>query len=52
MVKEIAAQNNMSCVEIDNSKYTSNIIYILKRNDAVSLNSDQKITMDASNERF
>jgi len=31
LVKEIAAAHQMNCVEIDNTKYTSNIIYILKR---------------------
>jgi hypothetical protein len=40
----------MNGVEIDNSKYTSNIIYILKRNDAILLNSDHKITVNASDE--
>ena len=35
LVKEIAAENNMNCTEIDNSKYTSNIIYILKQDKTV-----------------
>ncbi len=50
LIKGIAAENNMSCVEIDNTKYTSNIIYILKRNDAVLLNSNSTITVNSSNE--
>ncbi|HEX5153701.1 MAG TPA: 1-acyl-sn-glycerol-3-phosphate acyltransferase [Parafilimonas sp.] len=50
LVKDIAAENKMNCVQIDNSKYTSNIIYILKRNDAILLNSDHKITVNASDE--
>jgi len=50
LVKDIAAGNNMSCVEIDTSKYTSNIIYILKKNDAVLSKSDHQITVNSSDE--
>lgn len=50
LVKEIAAENNMSLTEIDNTKYTSNIIYILKRKGAVLLNNDHEITVNSSNE--
>lgn len=50
LIKEIANENNMSCVEIDNTKYTSNIIYILKRKDTVLLNNDHEITVNSSNE--
>jgi len=50
LIKDIAAVNNMSCVEIDTSKYTSNIIYILKKNDAVLSKSDHQITVNSSDE--
>jgi len=50
LIKDIATENNMSCVDIDTSKYTSNIIYILKKNDAVLMDSGHKITANASDE--
>ncbi|MFT4155353.1 1-acyl-sn-glycerol-3-phosphate acyltransferase [Parafilimonas sp.] len=31
LVKEVAALNNMSCVAAESSKYTSNVMYVLKR---------------------
>ncbi len=50
LIKSIALENNMSCVEIDNTKYTSNIMYILKRKNAVLLNSNSEITVNSSDE--
>lgn len=32
MIHEMAANNNMSCTELDETKFTSNIIYIIKNN--------------------
>lgn len=36
MIHGIAGKNNMSCTEVDETKYTSNIIYIIKNNATAS----------------
>ena len=33
LVKDIAAAHNMQCKEVDNTKYTSNIIYVLQKSE-------------------
>ncbi|MEO6669697.1 MAG: 1-acyl-sn-glycerol-3-phosphate acyltransferase [Ferruginibacter sp.] len=33
MINEIAKDHNMSCREIDDTKYTSNVVFVLKSND-------------------
>ncbi|MEO7523422.1 MAG: methyltransferase domain-containing protein, partial [Ferruginibacter sp.] len=35
LVNEIVKNNNMHCDEIDDTKYTSNIVFVIKRNDPV-----------------
>ena len=50
LVKEIAAENNMHYVQAENSKYTSNSMYILKRNDAALPNSHSAITLNNNDE--
>ncbi|MBS1598046.1 MAG: 1-acyl-sn-glycerol-3-phosphate acyltransferase [Bacteroidetes bacterium] len=32
-IREIAAEKNMTCVEIDNTKYTSNMIFVVKHSE-------------------
>ncbi|MGN6214714.1 1-acyl-sn-glycerol-3-phosphate acyltransferase [Parafilimonas sp.] len=50
LVKETAALNNMSCVNIENSKYTSNVMYVLKRNVPASKNINTTVTVNNSDE--
>ena len=50
MVREVAVANNMSCVNTESSKYTSNIMYVLKRNKPVLKSSQSTITVNSSDE--
>lgn len=50
LVKETAALNNMSCVSVENSRYTSNVMYVLKRNAPVSKNINTTTVVNNSHE--